>query len=187
MGTPSRGRPHASSREELADAACELFLERGYGSTSIADIARRAGVSRASFFNYFSSKSDLLWDVFDIRLGALEARLAESRVSLGEALDGFADGEAPETLALAIVDARTMGLEEELLSARAERQSRIARAICERLMRDRGERLASEVRGAGYAAALVGAVWMWADLGAGRHSLAEEIRAALAEAHDILS
>ena len=31
------GRPRASSRETLAEAACELFLEQGYEATSIAD------------------------------------------------------------------------------------------------------------------------------------------------------
>ncbi|MBN9180650.1 MAG: TetR family transcriptional regulator, partial [Microbacterium sp.] len=40
------GRPKSSSRETIADAACELFLEQGYEHTSIADIATRAGVSR---------------------------------------------------------------------------------------------------------------------------------------------
>ena len=56
MATESRaGRPRASSRETLAEAACELFLEQGYEATSVVDIAQRAGVSRSSFFNYFSS------------------------------------------------------------------------------------------------------------------------------------
>ena len=186
MGAPSRGRPHASSREELADAACELFLEQGYGSTSIVDIAKRAGVSRASFFNYFGSKADLLWDVFDGRLGILEALLREPGVALEAALDGFAEGEPPATLALAIVDARTMGLEDELTAARAERQCRIARAIAARLAREGQEPLDAEIRGAGYAAALVGAVWTWADRGAGRHDLAAEIRGAASRAHRIL-
>jgi AcrR family transcriptional regulator len=50
---PRAGRPKASSRETIAEAACELFLEQGYEQTSIADISTRAGVSRSSFFNYF--------------------------------------------------------------------------------------------------------------------------------------
>ena len=52
MTSDSRaGRPRASSREVLAEAACELFLEKGYDATSVADITTRAGVSRSSFFN----------------------------------------------------------------------------------------------------------------------------------------
>ena len=73
---PRAGRPRASSRETLAEAACELFLERGYEATSIADIATRAGVSRSSFFNYFSSKGDILWAAFDERVDAAIAELA---------------------------------------------------------------------------------------------------------------
>ena len=71
MATESRaGRPRASSRETLAEAACELFLEQGYEATSVVDIAQRAGVSRSSFFNYFSSKSDVLWSGLDARIAA---------------------------------------------------------------------------------------------------------------------
>ena len=69
------GRPRASSRETLAEAACELFLEQGYEATSIADITTRAGVSRSSFFNYFASKSDILWSGLDERVGDFEAHL----------------------------------------------------------------------------------------------------------------
>src|SRR5690606_27882845 len=78
------GRPRASSRETLAEAACELFLEKGYEATSIVDIAQRAGVSRSSFFNYFASKSDVLWSGLDARIATASVALA----SLGTAADG---------------------------------------------------------------------------------------------------
>lgn len=48
----------------LAEAATELFLEQGYHHTAVDDIAHRAGVSRATFFNYFPAKADVLfWDI----------------------------------------------------------------------------------------------------------------------------
>ena len=79
MSSPGRaGRPKASSRETLAEAACELFLERGYDATSVADITQRAGVSRSSFFNYFASKSDVLWSGVDERIGQAIARRARA-------------------------------------------------------------------------------------------------------------
>src|SRR6478752_7197706 len=74
---PRAGRPKASSRENIAEAACELFLEQGYEQTSIVDIASRAGVSRSSFFNYFASKSDVLWSGLDERVGILEESLRD--------------------------------------------------------------------------------------------------------------
>ena len=74
MGQVRRvGRPPAASREILEEAACELFLEQGYAATSVADITQRAGVSRATFFNYIPTKSDLLWTSVDDALAQAQA------------------------------------------------------------------------------------------------------------------
>lgn len=170
----------------LADAAGDLFLEQGYEATSIAEIARRAGVSRSSFFNYFTNKAEILWFVFDRRVEALEAVLADPGTPLAEALPAFAVGAPPDLLALAIVDARTMGVEDELLAGRAARQQRIAAAIASRLERDGADRIRAEIRAAAYAGALVAAVWRWADLGAGRHDLADVLAESLDAARDVL-
>ncbi|MFT4221120.1 MAG: helix-turn-helix domain-containing protein, partial [Microbacterium sp.] len=137
MGTEARaGRPKASSRETIAEAACELFLERGYEHTSIADIATRAGVGRSSFFNYFSSKADVLWGGFDERLDAACAALAADTAPTRDILSGIADGLAPDSLALAIAHAQTMGLVDELERERAMRQWRLGRAVAERARRE---------------------------------------------------
>lgn len=186
MSSPTRGRPPASSREVLADAACELFLEQGYEATSITEIARRAGVSRSSFFNYFAGKSEILWFGFDRRVDALLDALADPAPSLADALAVFALGDTPDTLALAIVDARTMGVEPELEAGRAARQLRIGTAIAARLERDGVEAVRACVAGAGYAAALVSAVWRWADRGAGRNRLDLMLLDALATARATL-
>jgi AcrR family transcriptional regulator len=47
-------------RTAIWDAATDLFAEKGYDETTVDDIAQKAGVSRRSFFRYFSSKSDLM-------------------------------------------------------------------------------------------------------------------------------
>jgi AcrR family transcriptional regulator len=47
-------------RQEIARAAWLLFAERGYEDTTVAEIARAAGLSRRSFFRYFSSKEDVV-------------------------------------------------------------------------------------------------------------------------------
>ena len=62
----------------LADAAAELFLEQGYGRTTVDQIAARAGVSRATFFNYFPAKSDVMWLELDAAVAALPELLAAS-------------------------------------------------------------------------------------------------------------
>ena len=179
MASSNRGRPHASSREVLADAAFELFLERGYESTSVAEVTRRAGVSRSSFFNYFDSKSSILWFAFDEHVTRLESDLRTAGLNLREVLAGFGEGPSPETLALAIVDARTMGAENELIMGRAVRQLRIADAISARLLREGSGIIRAEIIAAGCAAALVGAVWRWAEQGAGRHPLSGAVGASL--------
>jgi AcrR family transcriptional regulator len=47
-------------RDAIFDAAVETFAVKGFDDTTVEDVARAAGVSRATFFRYFSSKDDLL-------------------------------------------------------------------------------------------------------------------------------
>jgi AcrR family transcriptional regulator len=47
-------------RGAIWDAAVTLFADNGFDETTVDEIARAAGVSRRSFFRYFSSKSDLM-------------------------------------------------------------------------------------------------------------------------------
>ncbi|MEO8101052.1 MAG: TetR/AcrR family transcriptional regulator [Betaproteobacteria bacterium] len=44
---------------ELAAAALDLFVERGFAATRLDDVARRAGVSKGTLYLYFDSKEDL--------------------------------------------------------------------------------------------------------------------------------
>ncbi|GAA1991069.1 TetR family transcriptional regulator [Microbacterium pumilum] len=177
MSSESRaGRPKASSRETLAEAACELFLEKGFEATSIADITTRAGVSRSSFFNYFASKSDVLWAALDDRIALLEQRLAftdgaPAAADVRTAVAAIAVGFAPDSLALALVNATAMGLEDELEREASVRRSRIARAVADRLRRGGAERIDSEVAASAWAGAVLAALEAWAHDGPGRTSL----------------
>ena len=49
-----------ASLRKIFDASLELFGTKGYDSTSIAAIARHAGISKGLIYNYFDSKEDLL-------------------------------------------------------------------------------------------------------------------------------
>ncbi|PRB18971.1 TetR/AcrR family transcriptional regulator [Microbacterium sp. MYb62] len=171
--TGRAGRPKASSRETLAEAACELFLERGYDATSVADITQRAGVSRSSFFNYFSSKSDVLWSGLDARIAASVDALAELgdradgdavRAVLREVLRDF----APDPLALALRNRAAMGLEQELVRDTGVRQARLAAAIAQAAVAAGISTIRADILGAAHAAALFSSLRVWAEQGAGR-------------------
>src|SRR6204780_1367286 len=54
----ARWQPGA--RERLVVAAVDLFTEQGYDATTVAQIAERAGITRSTFFRYFSDKREVL-------------------------------------------------------------------------------------------------------------------------------
>lgn len=67
-----------STRARLADAAFELFNERGYEQTTVDEIAERAGVGRTTFFRYYRSKEDVIFPDHDRLLELIGERLATS-------------------------------------------------------------------------------------------------------------
>jgi AcrR family transcriptional regulator len=54
-----RWQPNPSER--LAQAALELFAERGYENTTVIDIAQRAGLTKSTFFRHFQDKREVLF------------------------------------------------------------------------------------------------------------------------------
>lgn len=54
----ARWEPDA--RERLVAAALDLFNERGYEKTTVAEIAERAGLTKSTFFRHFPDKRDVL-------------------------------------------------------------------------------------------------------------------------------
>src|SRR5262249_49885884 len=55
------GRWEPNARERLQEAAMELYGERGYDRTTVADIAARAGLTERTFFRYFVDKREVLF------------------------------------------------------------------------------------------------------------------------------
>ncbi len=87
-----RGR-HGLSRDEVASsqrlrmlvAMADAMMEKGYVGTSVADVIKRAGVSRETFYQQFSSKADCFSATFDAAADAvLGAIAADLRVDLAE-------------------------------------------------------------------------------------------------------
>lgn len=68
-------RTRRAAYVEIAEVAMELFLERGFDSTTIEEIAAAAGISRRSFFRYFGTKEDAV-------LGGMAGQGVEMRDAL---------------------------------------------------------------------------------------------------------
>lgn len=167
----------------LEEAAGELFLERGYAATSIADITRRAGVSRNTFFNYFGAKSDLLWATFDSTFASLAEELASGAggdpdAAVRTVLRAGAAVLPPENVALAFGQAEPMGLEEELQDAAALRVGEIGAVIARYAVGAGVDPLRAEVAGTAYAGALIAAIGAWARAGASRVALVDVLERA---------
>jgi AcrR family transcriptional regulator len=72
-----RDRKKAATRQAIADAALQLFLEHGYDQVGIRDIADAADVSTATVFKHFSGKEALVFDQDQDRESELIAAVRE--------------------------------------------------------------------------------------------------------------
>src|ERR1700741_3817614 len=55
------GRWEPNARGRLEQAAWELYRERGFDQTTVAEIAKRAGLTERTFFRYFADKREVLF------------------------------------------------------------------------------------------------------------------------------
>jgi AcrR family transcriptional regulator len=55
------GRWEPDARGRLARAALELYVERGFDQTTVAEIAERAGLTKRTFFRHYADKRDVLF------------------------------------------------------------------------------------------------------------------------------
>ena len=77
-GSGLRERKKQQTRQLIAETARRLFLERGFDSVTVADVAREADVAIGTVFNYFPTKEDLVYGRFETfeqqLLGAIRER-----------------------------------------------------------------------------------------------------------------
>jgi AcrR family transcriptional regulator len=150
MHTDGRGRPRLersrrpgkTAREEILDAAAELFTTHGYASTSTRRIADAVGVRQASLYHHFATKDDIL--------EALLAGTVDEPLRLAAKLLGESGAATGRLHALVVADVAqlcrstwNLGALYLLPELRVERfeQFRLDRAE----LRDRYRRLASAV------------------------------------------
>ncbi|HEY2452593.1 MAG TPA: multidrug efflux transporter transcriptional repressor AcrR [Scandinavium sp.] len=64
------------TRQQILDVALRLFSQRGVSSTSLAEIAKAAGVTRGAIYWHFKNKSDLfseIWQISESSISSLES------------------------------------------------------------------------------------------------------------------
>ena len=65
----------ADTRHRIVLAAMDLFWEKGYQSTSVADLLQRAGAHSGSLYHYFPGKQDVRIAVLDMYCGGIDEML----------------------------------------------------------------------------------------------------------------
>ena len=128
-------------RLEIARAAWLLFAGRGYEDTTVDEIARAAGISRRSFFRYFSSKEDVVVGTSDAlaedvlaafaRRPAAEPPLVAIERALRPAIETrLADADESRAIISLLRESRT--LRRALLERHARLEERLALLIAKR-------------------------------------------------------
>jgi AcrR family transcriptional regulator len=147
----ARWEPNAEGR--LREAAMELYLERGYEQTTVADIAERAGLTSRTFFRYFTDRREVLFvssQAFEEPLlDALEAAPAGAppMAAVAAALDAFAamvGGNREHSRARQAVIASSAELRERELIKLASLASALADGLRRRGVGDPQSGLAAE-------------------------------------------
>ena len=121
----TRWQPDARGR--LQQAAIELFAERGYERTTVAEIARQAGLTERTFFRHFADKREVLFDGSKALQQAITTAVA----------DAPAEASPIEAVAAGLRAAGSMlqqrgpyaGLRQEIIAASEELQEREAKKL----------------------------------------------------------
>lgn len=79
MGRENKKEAIASlHREQMMQAAEELFWEKGYAQTTIADISKSSGYSRRTIYAYYESKDDILYHIIEKGLTILKQEIEKA-------------------------------------------------------------------------------------------------------------
>lgn len=89
----SRAERREETRQQVLDAALEVFGERGFASTSVEEIAARAGFTRGAFYSNFADKDAVFLALMDDRMADRVAEIT-NLMSVSSPLAVFADLQA---------------------------------------------------------------------------------------------
>jgi AcrR family transcriptional regulator len=132
-----RERKKQQTRDTIARVALELFAERGYDQTTLAEIADAADVSTRTIFAYFQSKEDILFCDEPAFLERLKQKLEHrpSDVTTIDALRDFLAGAGPPDDNVRLRK-QIVGSDEELRLGERARFARVEQMIAESIAKD---------------------------------------------------
>lgn len=82
-----RERKKLETRERIVECAVALFASRGYDSTTMEEIGECADVARATVFNYFARKEDIVSEMFRQRRAEIAGLIDEAKQASGDTSD----------------------------------------------------------------------------------------------------
>jgi AcrR family transcriptional regulator len=132
-----RERKKLQTREKIERVALQLFAERGYDETTLADIADAADVSRRTIFAYFESKEDILFCDEPLLYARLEQTLTRRPpgATTVDALREFVSAESASD-EHARLRKRIIGANEGLRLSERARSAPLERLLAESIARD---------------------------------------------------
>jgi len=65
----------AKKRQQIIEAATQVFAQKGIENTSLADVADAAGISKGSLYYYYASKNDLIFDITETHINQISNNL----------------------------------------------------------------------------------------------------------------
>jgi AcrR family transcriptional regulator len=83
-GTVTSYHRGEETRARILEAATEAFARYGYDSASVAEICRRAGVTKGGFYHHFPSKQALFLEMLERWLGGIDDQLELARSGAGD-------------------------------------------------------------------------------------------------------
>lgn len=120
--TPPENQAH---RQRLLEGMARSVAAKGYAATTVADIVREAEVSRRTFYEYFSDRTDCLIALYEAAsygaLGVLRSALDPSRswqAQVGQALQAYLECLASDPVLLRTLYVEILGLGAAGLAAR---------------------------------------------------------------------
>ncbi|MGI8665054.1 MAG: TetR family transcriptional regulator [Jatrophihabitans sp.] len=146
------GRWEPNARGRLEQAALELYLERGFDQTTVAEIAKRAGLTERTFFRHFTDKREVLFgsgSLQDLLVDAIASAPAsappiEAVAAALEAAAGLLQQRREFSLQRQAVISANVGLQERELIKLASFASAMTEALRQRGVRDPAASLSAE-------------------------------------------